>query len=557
MKTTKKYIDNLRYDFSASIVVFLVAVPLCLGIALASGAPLFAGMIAGIVGGIVVGALSNSHTSVTGPAAGLTAIVLAAINQLGSYEVFLVAVVLAGTLQLVLGLLKAGEIADFFPSSVIRGMLTGIGVIIILKQIPHAVGYDKEAEGSVSFLASSGETTFSLLWDALRQYIHPGATAVSIVALAILIAAERPAVKRFLGLIPGALVAVVAGVLLNALFMAIGAQEWVIQREHLVDIPVAGSLSEFWSIFIFPDLSALNRLDVYTVALTLCAVASIETLLCIEAMDRVDPFKRTTDPNIELRAQGVGNILSGLIGGLPMTSVIVRSTANVTAGARTKASTIFHGFFLLLSVVAIPEVLNLIPLSALAAVLLMVGYKLAKPQIFIEMWKNGKYQWWPFVITVVAIVFTDLLTGVLIGLGVSALSILYGNMRNAYFFHSEEYHEGDLIRMRLSQEVSFLNKASIKRTLDQLPEGSYVLIDASDTAYIDFDVLEIIRDFASVKAPSKNIRVALRGFHERYDVGDADFVHCETLAPNDPLRQLFASSPVDQVTVDQVSTETK
>ncbi len=539
MNAIKKYAANLRYDLPASIVVFLVAVPLCLGIALASGAPLFSGMIAGIIGGIVIGILSNSHTSVSGPAAGLTAVVLASIQQLGSYEVFLVAVVLAGALQLALGLFKAGGIADFIPSSVIRGMLTGIGIIIILKQLPHAVGYDREAEGSESFVGPAGENTLSILWNALMQYIHPGATLVAVLSLAILIAAERPAVKRFLGLIPGALVAVFVGVLVNEVFKAFNASEWVIQREHLVSIPVANSLSEFFSIFTLPDFSAWSNTQVYTVALTLCAIASIETLLCIEAMDREDPYKRTTDPNIELRAQGIGNILSGLIGGLPMTSVIVRSSANVSAGARTKASTILHGSFLLISVIAIPNVLNLIPLSSLAAVLLVVGYKLAKPSIFQEMWAHGKYQWRPFIITVVAIVLTDLLTGVLIGLGISAFYILYANMKNAYFFHAEEYHEGDLIRIRLSQEVSFLNKASIKRTLDQLPERSNVLIDASDTAYIDFDVLEIIRDFAAVKAPSKGIQVALRGFHERYDIGDADFVHCETLAPDDPLRTLF------------------
>ncbi len=542
MNAIKKYAANLRYDLPASIVVFLVAVPLCLGIALASGAPLFSGMIAGIIGGIVIGTLSNSHTSVSGPAAGLAAVVLSSIQQLGSYEVFLLAVVLAGALQLALGLFKAGGIADFIPSSVIRGMLTGIGIIIILKQLPHAVGYDREVEGSESFIGPAGENTLSILWNALMQYIHPGATLVAVLSLAILIAAERPAVKRLLGLVPGALVAVFVGVLVNEVFKASNASEWVIQREHLVSIPVANSLSEFFSIFTLPEFSAWSNPQVYTVALTLCAIASIETLLCIEAMDREDPYKRTTDPNIELRAQGIGNMLSGLIGGLPMTSVIVRSSANVTAGARTKASTILHGSFLLISVIAIPQMLNLIPLSSLAAVLLVVGYKLAKPSIFKEMWAHGKYQWRPFIITVVAIILTDLLTGVLIGLGISAFYILYANMKNAYFFHAEEYHDGDLIRIRLSQEVSFLNKASIKRTLDQLPERSNVLIDASDTAYIDFDVLEIIRDFAAVKAPAKGINVALRGFHERYDIGDADFVHCERLASDDPLRMLFVQT---------------
>ncbi len=545
MSTFRDYLTYLKYDFPASIVVFLVAVPLCLGIALASGAPLFSGMIAGILGGIVVGILSNSHTSVTGPAAGLTAVVLASIHQLGSFEVFLLSVVLAGALQLILGIVRAGGIADFVPSSVIRGMLTGIGLIIILKQIPHAVGYDKEAEGSVSFWGPAGETTFSNLWNALVQYIHLGAATVALVSIAILIAAERPAVKRFLGLIPGALVAVVVGVLMNEVFKATGNSLLVIGEEHLVKIPVAQTFSEFIGSFSLPDFSAWDNPKVYSVAVVLCAIASIETLLCIEAMDQVDPYKRTTNPNTELRAQGIGNMLSGLIGGLPMTSVIVRSTANVTAGARTKLSTILHGSFLLMSVILIPKVLNLIPLSTLAAILILVGYKLAKPSLFAQMWRYGKYQWWPFIITVVTIVFSDLLTGVLVGLGASVLAILYGNLRNAYFFHEEEYHEGDLIRIRLSQEVSFLNKASIKRTLDDLPAGSFVLIDASDTAYIDFDVLEIIRDFATVKAPAKNIRVVLRGFHERYNIGDADFVHCEALPADDPLREIFLRSSGD------------
>ncbi len=557
MEMIKKYIANLKYDLPASIVVFLVAVPLCLGIALASGAPLFSGMIAGIVGGIVIGSLSNSHTSVSGPAAGLTAIVLVAIEQLGSFEVFLLSVVLAGALQLALGLLRAGGIADFFPSSVIRGMLTGIGIIIILKQIPHAVGYDKEAEGSVSFWGPAGETTFSNLWTALVQYVHPGATIVALLSLGILILTERPAIKRWLGLIPGALVAVIVAIIINEVFKWAGSDVWIIQEEHLVHIPVANSLSEFFGIFTMPDFSAWNNPKVYTVALTLCAVASIETLLCIEAMDQQDPYKRSTNPNTELRAQGIGNMLSGLIGGLPMTSVIVRSAANVSAGARTKASTILHGLFLLISVITIPHLLNFIPLSALAAVLLVVGYKLAKPSVFKQMWNNGKYQWWPFIITVVTIIFTDLLTGVLVGLGASIFAILYGNLKNAYFFHQEEYHEGDLIRIHLSQEVSFLNKASIKRTLDHLPANSYVLIDATNTAYIDFDVLEIIRDFASIKAPAKGIRVALRGFHDRYNIGDADFVHCETLDANDPLRELFASSPNEQAIFTEVSSQTK
>lgn len=520
------FLKTFKGDLSASVVVFLIAVPLCLGIALASGAPLFSGLIAGIIGGIVIGALSNSHTSVSGPAAGLTAVVLVSIQQLGSFQAFLLAVVVAGILQYILGLVRAGTIANFFPNSVIKGMLTGIGIIIILKQIPHALGYDKDAEGDLAFLEPGGSNTLSSIWDSIMLYIHPGATLVTLIGLAILILWERPAIKSRVGSIPGALVAVLAGVLINQAFEAAGSS-WAIRPEHLVSIPIAGSIGEFFGQFVFPDFSQWNNPVIYQVALTVCAVASIETLLCIEAVDKIDPEKRTTNPNTELRAQGIGNLISGLIGGLPITSVIVRSSANLNAGARSKMAAILHGVFLVVCVLLIPGLINMIPLAALAAILLQVGYKLAKVSIFKQMWASGKYQWWPFIITVVAVVFTDLLTGVLIGLGASIFAILRGNLKNAYFFHKEEYHEGDLVRIELSQEVSFLNKASIKLTLEHLPEGANVLIDATDTAYIDHDVLEIIREFAAVNAPAKNISVRLAGFHERYNFGEADFVHSE------------------------------
>ncbi|MBK9336320.1 MAG: SulP family inorganic anion transporter [Lewinellaceae bacterium] len=532
-----KTMANLKYDLPASIVVFLIALPLCLGIALASGAPLFAGMIAGIVGGVVIGWLSNSHTSVSGPAAGLTAVVLVAIQQLGSFPVFLLAVVLAGIFQLVLGLVRAGSIANFFPTSVIKGMLTGIGIIIILKQIPHALGYDKDAEGDMAFFEAGGGNTFATLWETITAYIHPGATFVTLIALAILIVAEMPGIKKRISPVPGALIAVAVSVLVNELFKSAGSS-WAILPEHLVRIPVAENLSGFFGQFMLPDFSQWNNPAVYQVALTICAVASIETLLCIEAIDKVDPLKRTTNPNTELRAQGIGNLVSGLIGGLPVTSVVVRSSANLNAGGRTKTSAILHGVFLFICVLAIPKVLNLIPLAALAAVLLQVGYKLAKISIFKDVWASGKYQWWPFIVTVVAVVFTDLLTGVAIGMCISIFSILRSNMKNAYFFHEEEYHKGDLIRIKLSQEVSFLNKGSIKMTLDHLPANSEVIIDASDTAYIDYDVLETIKEFVAIKAPSKDIKVVLNGFRDRYEIGVADFVHCESLPEGDPLKQI-------------------
>lgn len=529
-----KYLANLKNDLPASIVVFLIAVPLCLGIALASGAPLFSGMIAGIIGGAVIGLLSNSHTSVSGPAAGLTAVVLVAIQQLGSFQAFLLAVVLAGLFQVALGLARAGTIANFFPTNVIKGMLTAIGIIIILKQIPHALGYDHDAEGDLAFLEPGGTNTLTSIWDTLTQFIHPGATLVALVALFILIAWEKPLVKKWAGPVPGALVAVIAGILINEVLKLTGGP-WTIQPEHLVSIPVPDTLDGFFGQFMFPDFSQWRNPEVYTVALTVCAVASIETLLCIEAVDKVDPERRTTNPNTELRAQGIGNILSGLLGGLPVTSVIVRSSANLNAGGRTKMSAVLHGILLFVCVLFIPGLLNMIPLAALAAILLVVGYKLAKVSVFKQMWAGGKYQWWPFIITVVAVVFTDLLTGVGIGLAASVFAILRGNMKNSYFFHQEEYHDGDLIRIKLSQEVSFLNKASIKLTLDHLPENSRVLIDASETAYIDFDILDTIREFGAINAPARNIKVMLQGFHERYDVGDSDFVHCESVGPNSLL----------------------
>ena len=522
---------DLKYDLSAGLVVFLIALPLCLGIALASGAPLFAGLIAGIVGGLVIGFLSGSHTSVSGPAAGLTAVVLVAIQQLGDYKIFLLAVVLAGIFQIALGFARAGMIANYFPSNVIKGMLTGIGIIIILKQIPHALGYDQDAEGDFAFLEQSGSNTFLTIWESVTQFIHPGATVVALISFGIMLLWEKPALKTRLGVIPGALVAVVVSVLVNQFLLTLG-DPWGIMPEHLVSIPVATDASAFLAQFTLPDFSQWANPKVLSVAFTICIVASIETLLCLEAVDKIDPYLRTSDPNRELKAQGVGNMVSGLLGGLPLTSVIVRSSANVNANARTKVSAIIHGFFLLVCAALIPAILNKIPLAALAAVLILTGYKLAKISMFKSMWSNGKYQWWPFIITVVAVVFTDLLTGVGIGLAASAIAILRGNLKNAYYFHKNEYHEGDLITIKLSQEVSFLNKASIKLTLDHLPENSKVLIDASDTAYIDFDVLESIREFASEKAKNKGIEVMLKGFHERYNFWEADFVHSESTWTN-------------------------
>jgi MFS superfamily sulfate permease-like transporter len=521
----KNYITNLKYDIPAGIVVFLVAVPLCLGIALASGAPLYSGMIAGMVGGIVIGLMSNSQLSVSGPAAGLAAIVFMQIQTLGSFQTFLLAVVIAGVMQVLLGLAKAGTIGNYFPSNVIKGMLTAIGILIILKQIPHAFGYDKDTEGDLSFQQADGENTFSEIWVTLTQHIHWGSTLIALICLGLLILWEKPFMKS-VKLIPGALVGVVLSVVLNQIFVSMGSS-LAISHDDMVNVPVAKDFSAFLAQFTAPDFSQIGNKAVYIAALTLAIVASIETLLCIEAVDKLDPHRRTTNSNRELFAQGTGNIISGLLGGLPVTSVIVRSSANVAANAQTKVSTIFHGALILFCVALIPNILNMIPLSALAAVLLFTGYKLAKPAVFKQMWAAGKYQFVPFIVTVVAIVFTDLLTGVGIGLAVAIFAILRGNMKTAYFFDKDIATKDEDITIHLAQEVSFLNKASIKQTLFHLPKGSTVVIDASDTAYIDYDVLETIKEFQKINAPERNIKLKLIGFKNAYQIENTEKMKTE------------------------------
>lgn len=512
-----KYIKN---DFPSGLVVFLVALPLCLGIALASGAPLFAGVISGIIGGLVVGSLSNSQVSVSGPAAGLTAIVLTAITTLGSYELFLLAVVLAGILQFILGIIKAGTISNYFPNNVIEGMLAGIGVIIFLKQIPHAIGYDKDAEGDFFFEEKSGGNSLTSLISAFES-IHLGATIITAVALIILILWDKIPFLKKLKLVPGALVAVISGIILNNIFVALGSS-LAVQAEHLVTLTVVKSLADFNSIFVFPDFTGLSNFNVWLTAATIAVVASIETLLCIEAGDRMDVYKRYSNPNRELRAQGIGNLLSGLIGGLPMTSVVVRTSANINSGARTKLSTIIHGSMLLISVMLIPSLLNQIPLATLAAILLLIGYKLASPDKVKHFWAQGVYQFLPFIVTLLAVVFIDLLKGVAIGMTISFIFILIGNAKKAYFFKRETYHDGDVIHIDLAQEVSFLNKAAIKMTLQNLPENSKVIIDASNSIYIAHDVLDLIREFKEYGAVSKNIDFGLIGFDKHHNVENSN-----------------------------------
>lgn len=510
---------NLKSDFPSGLVVFLVALPLCLGIALASGAPPLSGIIAGIVGGIVVGTISRSHISVSGPAAGLTAIVLTAITDLGAFNIFLTAGLIAGIIQLVLGFIKAGSISNYFPTNVIEGMLAGIGIIIILKQIPHAVGYDSDFEGDEAFAEKGGNA-----WDSILDsfnHVQLGAIVITLISIAILISWDRIGFLKRLKLIPGALVAVVVGVVLNEIFLSSGSS-LAIQKEHLVNLPVPQSWDEFKNIIVTPDFSGFLNVKVWTVGATIAIVASIETLLCIEAADRMDTQKRYTNTNIELKAQGIGNILSTLIGGLPMTSVVVRSSANANAGAKTKMSAIIHGVLLLISVLSIPFLLNKIPLATLAAVLLLVGYKLARPAVIMHFWHKGKYQFVPFIATLLAVVFTDLLKGVALGIIISILFILRGNLKRAYRFRKEKFEDGDVIRIDLAQEVSFLNKAAIKTTLSQIPENSKVVINASDTVYIAHDVLDLIQEFATIRASEENIKVKLKGFKKAYELDDIE-----------------------------------
>lgn len=501
------FFANLKNDLPASIVVFLVAMPLCLGIALASGAPLFSGVIAGIVGGIVVSLISGSPLGVSGPAAGLAVIVLTAIQDLGAYQTFLLAVVIAGVFQLILGFLKAGVIGYYFPSSVIKGMLSGIGIIIILKQIPHAFGYDKDPEGDLAFAQIDGENTLSELINMLN-YISPGALIIASISLAILILWEQPFMKKIslFKIVQGPLVVVALGVVLNILFQG---TSFDLKSEQLVSIPVADSISGFFNQFTLPDFSQWNNSQVYIVAITMAVVASLETLLCVEATDKLDPQKRITPTNRELTAQGIGNIVSGFIGGLPITQVIVRSSANIQSGGKTKASAFFHGIFLLVSIMAIPSVLNLIPLSSLAAILLVVGFKLAKPSLFKEIYKLGKAQFIPYIVTILGIIFTDLLIGIGLGMAVAIFHILYNNFKTPYHFNIANYKKGEPIIIKLSEDVSFLNKGSILQTLNNLPTNSHVLIDGTEANNIHPDVIEIINDFKQV-ALGKNIEVSCK-----------------------------------------------
>ncbi|MGN6546199.1 MAG: SulP family inorganic anion transporter, partial [Aureliella sp.] len=479
------FFAGLKRDFPASIAVTLVALPLCLGIAMACGAPLASGLLAGIIGGIVVGSLSGSHTSVSGPAAGLTAVVLAALHQFDNvFATFLLAVVLAGAIQIVLGVLRAGVISNYFPSAVVSGMLASIGLILIFKQIPHAVGYDVDPEGEFSFFQPDAHNTFSELVYMLGN-ITPAAAAIAVLCLATIVAWENSRLKKLF--IPSALVAVLVGTLVNVILKAV-APEYALTAAHLVNLPQVASLDGLSNFFTFPNWSMIASEAVWLVAIELAFVASLETLLNLEGIDKIDPERRHSPPNRELMAQGIGNMLSGMVGGLPITSVVVRSSVNLNSGAASRKSAIIHGILIAGCVVLIPMLLNQIPLAALAAILLYTGYKLASLKTFREFYQRGFNQFLPFVVTIVAILFTDLLIGVLIGLAVGIFFVLRKNVQMPFLYRQERHVAGEIIRLKLGQQVTFLNRASLRTTLDSLPEESEVLIDAKATEYIDRDI---------------------------------------------------------------------
>ncbi len=486
------YASNFKHDLSASIVVFLIALPLCLGIALASGAPLFSGLITGLVGGLLVSFLSGSQLCVSGPAAGLTVIVFSAIEKLGSFQGLLVAVILAGIIQLTLGYLRAGIIGAFFPSAVIEGMLAAIGLILIIKQIPHATGYDASYEGDESYMQESAQSSLQELIESISQSISHGSIVISSVALLILISWNLPWFKQqpFLKNIPAALIAVIWGIAYNQYTIHF-APEWAVKAQHLVNLPAIQSPVEFFNYLLFPDFSYLARLDTYTSAITIAIIASLETLLSLEATDKLDPLKRIAPTNRELKAQGIGNIVSGFLGGLPMTAVIVRSAANINAGGKTHLSSFLHGVWLLLSILFVAEYLNTIPLACLSAILLHTGYKLANPSVFKHFYQKGPSQFLPFIITISAILLTDLLLGMAIGMAFGLFFVIKANYQAAITLSKEGSH----YLLSFNKDVSFLNKAVLRKFILSIEENSYVTIDTTKAKFIDHDILETIEDF--------------------------------------------------------------
>ncbi|RKY17955.1 MAG: sulfate transporter [Planctomycetota bacterium] len=507
---------TLARDASAGVAVFLVALPLCLGVALASGAPLLSGIIAGVVGGVLVAWLSGSHTSVSGPAAGLAAIVAVQIETLGSFEAFLTAVVLAGVMQIVLGVIRAGALAAFFPSSVIKGLLSAIGITLVLKQIPHLVGYDPDWFGDMSFRQLDGENTFSALASAAGS-MHAGAVLVGLVSLGLLVFWERTPLRRLP--LPAMLV-VVAGGILMALGLERLGEGWLLGSAHLVQVPVSRSVADFFAALPSPDSSAFWDSRVHIAAATVTIVASLETLLNLEAVDKLDPQRRVSPPNRELVAQGVGNLTCGLLGGLPLTSVVVRSSVGLDAGGQTRLTCFVHGLLLLGLVLLAPTLLNMIPLSCLAAVLIVTGAKLASPRLIRSMWVQSRDQFVPFAATVVGILLTDLLVGIFVGLTVALLFVLRLNLKAPLRVTPERQPGGDVLRIELSGQVTFLSRASLRAGLHAIPEGAHAVIDARKTVTMDPDVLELVREFERELAPRRGIQLSLEGFEQRYELKD-------------------------------------
>lgn len=499
------YRQNLKHDLPAGVVVFLVALPLCLGIALASGAPLFAGIISGMIGGLLVSWLSGSQLSVSGPAAGLTVIVFNAIEKLGSFHSFLLAVVVAGVIQLVLGFLRAGTIGAYFPSAVIKGMLAAIGLILIMKQIPHAVGYDADFEGDEAYMPADAGFTVAEIFKSFHT-LSPGPLIVSVVSILILVIWDTALFKRnrFLSLVPGPLMAVLWGLVFNLMTQNSDAG-LAIKSFHLVSLPVVEGFRSFIGQFAAPDFSQIANPEIYSIALTLAVIASLETLLSLEATDKLDPLRRVAPTNRELKAQGVGNLVSGMLGGLPMTAVIVRSSANINAGGRTNLACFLHGVLLLLSVLFLSRYLNMIPLACLASILLLTGYKLAKPSLMVEMYRKGMNQFAPFVITVIAILVTDLLKGMAIGVVCGLFFVLKANFHAAITLTQD----GRNYLLRLQKDVSFLNKALLRNYLGGIEENSSLLIDGSRAQFIDQDILETLQDFVNAAGDS-NISVEVK-----------------------------------------------
>ncbi|MCK9360347.1 SulP family inorganic anion transporter [Acidithiobacillus sp.] len=496
---------NLRADVPAAVVVALVAMPLCLGVALASGTPLIAGLIAGIMGGVLVPLFSRSQLAVSGPTPAIVATVLVAMQTLPSFSAFLLAVVIAGVIQIVLGMIRAGVVAYFFPSAVIQGILSAIGIILILKQFPYAIGFDLGEFGSQDFISAHGENTFTAVIAALA-HLEWGALLVSVLALSILITWDKVALLRKQTWLSGPLMAVIFGTLLNTLLLHT-VPSLAVNGPNLVSLPIIRSFADLRGMLHMPDWEMIGSKTVWVTAIALTFITSLESLLSIEAADKLDIFKRRTPLDRELLSQGIANVASGLIGGLPVAAVIVRSTANVAAGARTKASAFLHGLFLLLAVLFLATLMNHIPLAALASILIFVGFKLAHPSIFTRMFRLDKSQYLPFIITIVAILFTSLIIGVVVGLLTGVFFVLKANYHSAI----EIGREGSAYKIALNREVTFVNKARLSHILERLPKGAEVILDGEHVGFIDHDVLEVIRDFER-SAPLREIRLREQGF---------------------------------------------